>query len=430
MQLRRGMFVARLDRPWEGTRFPIQGFLIKSDDDIETVCHYCKHVFIDVYKSSSSNAEFPAVNATSQADNTKKKENLSARSTRQLLTRLAIEKYRTTNSFKREVKKAWPILRNLEREIKQLIQPGGYLNKAVYEKIHNSTSDLVESVIRNPDAMVWLCRVQRNNITVYQHVLRLAILGCLVGRQMGLNRFLLVDLTMALLMTGIGKSLLTGNILKRYRFDQVLPSYQRHLNLTLECLENSSMPGVNLIDIIANYCERIDGSGYPMAKQGKSIPLLARIAGLIEYFEIQVNPFERQYAKSPSDAISQLNEVKGKLFDEALVEKFIAAVGIYPTGTLVELNDERIAIVCAQTYEKRLRASIVTLTNRRGDVLEDLHILDLNMPNQWQLNNARLRIRRGLPINSLPDAVIESVHDWLFNKNIGTWGKLKNRLTS
>ena len=48
--LKEGMFVADLDRPWHETPFPLQGFYIRQDDDIQALSGYCKYVFVDVKK--------------------------------------------------------------------------------------------------------------------------------------------------------------------------------------------------------------------------------------------------------------------------------------------------------------------------------------------------------------------------------------------
>ena len=88
------------------------------------------------------------------------------------------------------------------------------------------------------------------------------------------------------------------------------------------------------------------------------------------------------------------------------MEKFVQTIGIYPTGTLVELNDRRIGIVCSQSYERRLRASIIPLTTRQGEAVEKFKIVDLFLPNQWQLNNSKIRISKGLPISTLPPMLI------------------------
>ena len=47
-----GMFVSDLDRPWHQTPFPIQGFHIRSQDDIRALVSHCKWVLVDVAEAS------------------------------------------------------------------------------------------------------------------------------------------------------------------------------------------------------------------------------------------------------------------------------------------------------------------------------------------------------------------------------------------
>ena len=50
--LERGMYVAQLDRPWLETPFLFQGFEIREDSELKLLRQYCKHVYIDVSRSS------------------------------------------------------------------------------------------------------------------------------------------------------------------------------------------------------------------------------------------------------------------------------------------------------------------------------------------------------------------------------------------
>src|SRR3990167_3503957 len=45
--LRLGMYVSELDRPWRETPFLFQGFEVQSDEQIEQLSQYCQHVYID-----------------------------------------------------------------------------------------------------------------------------------------------------------------------------------------------------------------------------------------------------------------------------------------------------------------------------------------------------------------------------------------------
>src|SRR5688572_7907408 len=55
-QLRIGMFVADLDRPWVDTPFLLQGFLIEDDDQIRELRVHCEYVIVD--RARSTGAEF------------------------------------------------------------------------------------------------------------------------------------------------------------------------------------------------------------------------------------------------------------------------------------------------------------------------------------------------------------------------------------
>lgn len=55
-----GMYVAELDRPWEGAPFMLQGFLLEDEADIEKLTTLCKHVYIDRTKSISHHFVAPA----------------------------------------------------------------------------------------------------------------------------------------------------------------------------------------------------------------------------------------------------------------------------------------------------------------------------------------------------------------------------------
>ena len=49
-ELKLGMFVSKLDRPWLDTPFILQGFPVKNKSDINALKKYCSYVYIDVEK--------------------------------------------------------------------------------------------------------------------------------------------------------------------------------------------------------------------------------------------------------------------------------------------------------------------------------------------------------------------------------------------
>ena len=53
-ELRFGMYVSKLDRPWTETPFVFQGFVLKSDKQLDILKKHCKHVFVDPEKEDAS----------------------------------------------------------------------------------------------------------------------------------------------------------------------------------------------------------------------------------------------------------------------------------------------------------------------------------------------------------------------------------------
>ena len=55
--LRLGMFVVELDRPWLDTPFLLQGFLVDSQVELDTLVKYCDYVYVDLELSSAAVAD-------------------------------------------------------------------------------------------------------------------------------------------------------------------------------------------------------------------------------------------------------------------------------------------------------------------------------------------------------------------------------------
>ena len=49
--LKVGMYVCELDRPWLETPYPLQGFFLKTDSDIQGLIVFCQYVYIDIRRS-------------------------------------------------------------------------------------------------------------------------------------------------------------------------------------------------------------------------------------------------------------------------------------------------------------------------------------------------------------------------------------------
>ena len=150
-----------------------------------------------------------------------------------------------------------------------------------------------------------------------------------------------------------------------------------HPTMGAEMVNESRNVNFEVLGIIENHHERMDGSGYPRGLQGAAIPLLARIAGLVDAYDAMITPRPWAPARTSHEAAQELLDAKGSKFQDALVEQFIQAIGLFPTGTLVELNTGEVAIVTHQNDTRRLKPEIVVVLDPYKNRKEQLEIIDL-----------------------------------------------------
>ena len=141
-----------------------------------------------------------------------------------------------------------------------------------------------------------------------------------------------------------------------------------------------AIPGLpaDLARIAALHHERHDGSGYPAGLRGSEIGLLGSIAAIVDTFDALTVQRPHADPVSPSAAISMLFKWRGVLFDAHLVEQFIRCIGIFPVGSMVQLNSGETGIVIAQNLAKRLQPRVMVVRDAKGKPMNPQKLLDLS----------------------------------------------------
>jgi HD-GYP domain-containing protein (c-di-GMP phosphodiesterase class II) len=166
----------------------------------------------------------------------------------------------------------------------------------------------------------------------------------------------------------------------------------RHVTDGLSMIRSNSDVMERVIDMVSAHHERIDGSGYPHKIAGTEIPLFARMAGIVDTFDALTLNRNYASARSGHSALRFLDALRDIKFDSALVDEFIRAVGVYPTGTCVELIDRSVGLVCSQNAGLPKNPNVLLTTDSTGQALGTMLILE-------PADN--IRIARALPATSL-----------------------------
>ncbi len=345
------MFVCRIDLPWSETPFALQGLQIASRADIEALRPYTTTAVVDFRRSVLPEG-------------------------RSLLLTLGyrpppgvrlpeLRPYPDALPVEQELPRARIARRSaleLARRLQDDLRAGRPLD---LEQLGEVVRPVVASVLRSPDAFFWLVALRRRDPYAYAHALNTAALSVALGRQIGLPADLLIELAGAALLMDIGMALLPdglcnhGLLLSSVEHRQV----QQHVSLGLDAL--SERPGVSAAQLqwIASHHERHDGSGYPLGVSGAEIPLFARMLGLADTFDALSTDRPHQKGLSRHDTTQWLYRERDRLFQAELVEQFGQALGVYPTGTLIELSSGEVAVVTQQNGARRLFPKVTVLTH-------------------------------------------------------------------
>ena len=382
--LKPGMFVAELDRPWLDTPFLLQGFEIKDQEDVDTLQRYCSYVFVDLERTPLQLLDsVPRPGSTGDAS-----EPLLAR---------PIE-YADVRSLEEELPRAREVHSQLSDSLKTFFTRVATEKQLDTQVLQQDLNLMVDSVIRNPDAFAWLARLQKKDNYTYAHSLSCAVWAVAFGRQLGMRKADLQQLALGASLFDIGKLMVPSDILSKEErlTEDELDVVRMHVDFGLELLESGAETPPIVHQMIAHHHERFDGSGYPAGLSGTDIPLPARMASIVDCYDAITTrrPFQR--AISPAAAVKKLYEWRGRDFQPELVEEFIQAIGLYPAGTLVELTSGEVAVVVAESRVRRLRPRVMVILGADKQMLDDFYQLDLRNASETSRVQQSIEIRHAL----------------------------------
>ena len=231
-------------------------------------------------------------------------------------------------------------------------------------RVEEVVGDMVESMVRNPDALMWIARLREQDKTVYSHGLQVAVYLVAFGRHLGYPKADLSQLGTIGLLLDIGKIRLPRELLEKHgrlssgEFETV----KAHVAHSLDILEETPNWPPEILEGIAQHHERMNGSGYPKGLKDDEIGHFGRMAGIADCFAALTK--SRPYAEAVSsyEALRSISSWGGEFFHAPLVEQFIQAIGVFPVGSLVELSSGEVAVVVSHNKVRRLKPRVLILT--------------------------------------------------------------------
>jgi len=386
--LKVGMYVSKLDRPWMQTPFLLQGFFIEDKAVISKLVEYCEYVYIDtdmgekadMYLDTAPVTSSPTIKINQRLAANRMAEDILNASKKPVV-------YTNTKTTIEELPAAKEAFSKATRCVAHVMEQDARDGKLDVSKVKQAVEPILESVIRNLDAFMWLSKMEEHDNNSYEHSVQNCALGIAFGRHIGLNKRELNTLATGLLLMDIGKVKLPRDLLTKQtaHTKEETEIMRKHVAFTVDILKQTAGISEHVINIALTHHERYDGSGYPNGLVGTQTPVYGRIAAIIDCYDAMITSTPYRQAISEHKALQNIYNLRDKHFQTELVEQFMQCMGVYPTGSLVELSSGAVAAVLSQNAQQKMKPKILMLLDEKKKPFKRKPVLDLEKPGKKPL---------------------------------------------
>ena len=251
---------------------------------------------------------------------------------------------------------------------------------------HAAAGALVEeisgSVMRNPGALISLARLRSVDDYTYMHSVAVCALMVSLSRVLDLDEKQTRDAGMAGLLHDLGKALMPMAVLNKpgKLTEQEFNIIKGHPTEGHRMLVSGGGANEVTLDVCLHHHEKVDGSGYPKGLKDNAISLFAKMGAVCDVYDAITSNRPYKSGWDPAESIRKMTEWSKGHYDPRVFHAFVRSIGIYPTGSLVRLASDNLAVVIEQTPNSLVTPVVKVFYSVKSRSYQPPHLLDLANP--------------------------------------------------
>lgn len=375
-----GLYVAEPDRPWTEVPLPFQGQVIASGEDLDVLQRHCEFVYVERERSEA--AALDALDRARADRGAGDSGDWGGRETGEppdITSALAGRGTPDRERFARAVQAAADD-RSAAREVLDRALEDARLGRSIdTADAQEAVGQLAVEVSDNASASMWLTSLRDKDELATVHSINVCVLALAFGRFLGFPHERLQRLGMGALLHDVGKVRLPDSIL--HKADALTAAewqqVKRHPDDGCDIVGASEGVPEEVLTLIRNHHERIGGQGYPRGLRGREIPIDARIIALTNAYDAHTSDRIYRIGRPPDEVLQAFYNEADHLFGPKLTQAFIRCVGIFPVGSLVELDNAALGIVVGSEPSARLAPTVLLVRTPDGEYYDKRVLLNL-----------------------------------------------------
>ncbi|MGD8690751.1 MAG: HD-GYP domain-containing protein, partial [Gammaproteobacteria bacterium] len=351
--LRIGMYVTELDRPWLETPFLFQGFYISNNDELRQIRDLCKFVYVDTDPPEEDHAprNRPATGGKNAAPvrDIRDRSGESGTEPWDVATPSTAQSRREYAAFRKELPRAWQFRNQARDYIDEVLQDIRLGNGANTQHARAVVNDLVTSITTNANASLWLTNLRQRHEYTAIHSINVCILSIAFGRHLGFAREHLELLGLGALLHDVGKMRTPVEILDKPGplTKEEFEVMKRHPVDGYELVRKAGRVPQEALDVIRYHHERLSGNGYPEGLKGDQLSTAVLVVALVDTYDAITSDRVHQNGIPAHHVLTMMHHLAPNDFGRELMEEFINCIGIYPVGSAVRLSNGALGVVMA-----------------------------------------------------------------------------------
>ena len=235
------------------------------------------------------------------------------------------------------------------KNIQQQVFHDAFNGKALdIESVREITDKTIDAIFNNPDALACVINIRIKNEYLLEHSVSVSILMTIFARYLKIERNIVQQLSIGAFLHDVGKIMVPDEILNKpgKLTTNEFTIMKTHVNHSIDIISKTPSLSEITLEVAALHHEKLNGQGYPYSFKANEISKYGRMITICDIFDALTADRVYKDGYSHIKAFNILLKLaQENQLDLELVNQFIKCIGVYPVGSLVELNSNKLAIV-------------------------------------------------------------------------------------
>ncbi|MBD3344334.1 MAG: HD domain-containing protein [Chitinivibrionales bacterium] len=296
-----------------------------------------------------------------------------------------------TEEYKERVANQYEEALSETTELLNRCAQGGDVNA---QEVRSTVSRFVKLFVTDKNILLNISGIKhKGKDYLYSHSLNVCLLSVNIAAACGYNEFQVMEIGMGAILHDVGMLLLPEKIRiqeKKLTEDEWF-EVQKHPILGLHLMEKIKGLPESVPIISYQSHERVNARGYPKQRGTRLIHRFAKLVQVADVYEAMSSPRSYRRPLIPYKAMENIIKMtKRNLVSSEYTKAFLQYASLFPVGSLVQLNDDRIAKVIDTNKDSFAKPVVSVLTDKSGTPYskEKITQIDLHKDSSVQIVKA------------------------------------------